>query len=101
MATDTVLIPHGLSEEEAIARLEGLIAGAEPMDYLEAVSFERDTTGYRFVGKVQGISVTGDVVIEAAVVKVRYRVPWAAQPLRKRTSGYIEDYLQQALAPRT
>ena len=98
MAGKPVLVPHSVSKDEALKRLSKLVANPKSAKHLDAVSFERADGGYRFAGKVKGVTVSGDLGVKESVVRVYYKLPFAAQPFRSTVDRYIHDYLKQILA---
>jgi hypothetical protein len=89
----SVVVPHRLTEDEALARVKGLL-GQLKAEHQREISDLRETwTDHRgeFAAKAMGFNVSGSVEVRPGEVRVEGDLPFAALPFK----GRIEEMIRQ------
>ena len=100
MPSMTIVIPHQLTPEEAMSRIQNLL-GEVKNDYGDRVSDLRETwtdTGGEFSFKAMGFSVSGTLRVKPGEVEMKGNYPLAAIPLKGKIESMIRDRATKLLA---
>ena len=98
MAELELEIAHGFSRNEALSKVERLLAAAaNGSDTLQDAVFTRDEQVFRFSGQVKGIKVSGDLSVADRAINVRVKLPLAARPFRKPAEKKIREFFERNL----
>lgn len=93
-------LEHDLPLEVAFTRLQRF-GDQMRANYAEQVSELEETWNddgtYEFSFKVMGMSVSGNMVTEAEIVRVKGSIPFAALPFRGQLENEIRERLKEAL----
>lgn len=99
MPSVKVSVPHGLSAQEALDRLQSYILKAKEM-YGDKVSNLREDwqeNVLEFGFSAMGMSTSGKVVFEEQFVHVESKVPLMALPFRGQIEEQIRSQISRAL----
>jgi hypothetical protein len=96
----TVIIPHNLAPEEALARIRGMLARlrARHADKISHVREDWSAEGGRFALTVMGMPVQGRIVVQAGQARVDGQLPFAAMFFQGRIEQAIREAAAEALA---
>jgi hypothetical protein len=87
-------IEHNLSQDEAVCRLERLLAAKDAEgSLLREIDYTREDDLFSFTGRVNGFTVSGEVVVFDRRVRILVSLPWAARPFRQHTNEYIREFI--------
>ncbi len=92
-------IEHALTRDEAISRLERLLAAKDAGDdLLRGLDFTRAGGRFSFSGKVKGFKLSGEMEVFDRGLRILVVLPWAARPFRKSANNHIRQYFAANLA---
>lgn len=96
MPKTNVTVDHNLGREEAMQRLQGMLASVKE-NYGDQVSdLEEHWTdkGGTFSFKAMGFKISGDLTVTDSAVSIDADFPWAAKPFQ----GTIETTIRERAA---
>ena len=108
MPKKNIVIPHKLTQEEALRRIKkGIEEGREKhadlvqqFNVTETWEWEGYTGTCIFSGKIAGknFSVSGTITVESEQVKITADVPWVAMPFKKKFENMLKEEMEELLA---
>jgi len=96
----TIVVPHELTQDEAMGRIKGLL-GEVKTDYGDKVTDLRESwSGNRgeFAFKAMGFSVSGTLDVKPGEVALNGSLPLAATPFKSKIESTIRTRATQLLA---
>jgi hypothetical protein len=93
-------VPHQLTQEEALSRIQGRIARIKAQYSGMVSDLAEDWDGYSgtFSGSARGFSVSGNLTVDPSVVTVKIALPLVALPLKGKIEARIRSELTTLLA---
>ncbi|CAA9561968.1 MAG: Putative polyhydroxyalkanoic acid system protein (PHA_gran_rgn) [uncultured Thermomicrobiales bacterium] len=97
-----IVVPHELSEEEALGRIKNLLSEMKTRYATSFSDLEERWSGNegRFSVKAMGFRVAGGVAVRPAEVAIDADLPMAATPFKGRVEQLIRSQAEQLLARR-
>lgn len=95
-----IVVPHRLSEDEALGRIKGLL-GELKREHAGAFTDLDETwtdTGGRFSMKAMGMSVAGELTVAPGQVVMNGDLPLAATPFKGRIEQMVRERMERLLA---
>ena len=95
-----VAIPHQLSRDEALRRIQKAIANAKDQNSDKIRGLQESWDGYTgtFSGKAMGYAAKGTLTVNPADVLVESDLPIFASPFKSRLEAAITEMLTRLLA---
>jgi len=96
----TIVVPHQLTQDEAIVRIKRLL-GEVKNDYGDKVTDLRETwhdTGGEFAFKAMGFNISGRLQVKPSEVELKGNLPLAALPFKSKIESTIRERATQLLA---
>ena len=95
-----VTVPHQLSQDEALQRIQRAIAQAKSQNPDKIRDLQDSWDGYvgAFSGKAMGYSATGTLTVNSPDVVVEGSIPVFASPFKGTIEVKIRDMLARLLA---
>jgi putative polyhydroxyalkanoic acid system protein len=92
----TVVVPHHLTQDEALARIKGLIERLKQQHGGEVSDLRENWNGYvgTFSGKSRGMSLSGTIAVRPHDVEVSGQLPLLASAFK----GQIEQRIRAGAA---
>jgi len=100
MPSMTIVVPHQLTQEEAMRRIQNLLAEVK-RDYGDRVSDLKETwsgNSGEFSFKAMGFSLSGRMDVTPGEVVMKGNYPLAAAPFKGKIESMIRDRAEQLLA---
>jgi hypothetical protein len=99
MPTMKLRVPHALSREKAVCRVQTLLEEsiADRGGEFDSIDLAWTNHSATFSCRARGITVTGSLDVAPDAVAVRAKIPLAALPLRGQVKGYLTHVLTRAL----
>ena len=97
----SIVVPHQLSQDEAMARIKNLL-GEVKADYGDKVTdLHESWSGHRgeFAFKAMGFAVSGALDVKPGEVSLNGSLPLAATPFKSKIESTIRTRATQLLAP--
>ena len=97
----SIVVPHQLSQDEAMARIKNLL-GEVKADYGDKVTDLRESwSGHRgeFAFKAMGFAVSGSLDVKPGEISLNGSLPLAATPFKSKIESTIRTRATQLLAP--
>ena len=93
-------VPHRLSEEEALTRIQTMLGDMKRQYATYFSDLEETWTGNdgRFSVKAMGFNVSGTIAVEPARVALNADLPLAATPFKGRIEQAIREEAERLLA---
>lgn len=100
MPTFNMKIPHQLTKEEVLRRVQGLL-GEMKNDFADRISnlceeWNGDTGTFSF--SVMGFSVSGTLIVTSSEVEISGKLPFAATFFKNKIESIIEERAKTLLA---
>ncbi|MCX6204945.1 MAG: polyhydroxyalkanoic acid system family protein [Bacteroidetes bacterium] len=100
MPSIEMIIPHNLSKEEALKRIQGLLekVKSEFSDSIKDLkeSWQGNTGKFSFF--VKGFSVSGTLTVENSLIELNGQIPFAAAFFKGKIKSTIEKEARELLA---
>jgi len=93
-------IPHSLEPQEAVRRIQSLIAGIK-VKFADKISDVREQwsgNDGEFAFKIMGFDVSGKIQIDDREVRIQSELPFAATPFKSRIQSTILEKAKELLA---
>ena len=100
MPSMTITVPHQLSEDEAMRRIQSLLSEVK-RDHGDRVSDLKETWSANhgeFSFKAMGFSLSGWIDVKPSEVVMKGNYPLAAMPFRGRIESMVRERAEQLLA---
>ncbi len=99
MPTIRVSIPHQLSQDEALKRIQRGIAQAKSQNPDKVRDLEESWNGYEgtFSAKAMGYSATASILVDPSEVTVESALPLIASPFKGKIEAALRDMLTRLL----
>ena len=100
MPSMKIVVPHSLSREEVMSRIQKLL-GEVKNDHGEKMTDLRETwtdSGGEFAFKAMGFSVSGTLAVTPGEVEMKGNFPFAAMPFKGRIETIIRERATKLLA---
>lgn len=100
MPSMKIEVPHQLSEDEAMRRIQNLLTDIK-RDYGDRVTdLEESWTGSggQFSFRAMGFSVSGTLRVTPGAVELTGDYPFAARPFKGKIEGMIRERAEQLLS---
>ena len=97
----SIVVPHALTQNEALTRIKDLLATVKT-DYGDKVTdLTESWSGNRadFAFKAMGMGVSGNLVVTSSQIELKGNLPFAALPFKGRIEETIRSRATQLLAP--
>ena len=96
----SIVVPHHLSEGEALERIKGLLGDLkrEHSGSFSDLKEEWSGSGGRFSVKAMGMSVTGGLAVSPGQVAMTGDLPLAATPFKGRIEQMVRERMERLLA---
>lgn len=100
MPNISVLVPHRLSQDEALNRIRNFIAQARIQFGDRMTITQEEWSGYlcTFAGSATGFNVAGNIVVSSTDVTVQSTLPGAAFFFKGRIEATLRNQLAQILS---
>jgi hypothetical protein len=100
MPSMTIVVPHTLTQEEAMRRIRGLLTDVKAQHGDRVTDLEERWSGDRgeFAFKAMGFAVSGSLVVRPSEVELKGSYPLAALPFKGRIEALIRERATQLLA---
>lgn len=99
MPKSTVSIDHSLGKEEALNRLQGMLAQVKENYGNQVSDLEENWTdnGGSFSFKAMGFKISGDLTVTDSKVMIDAEFPWAAKPFQSTIETTIRERAERLL----
>jgi hypothetical protein len=96
----SIVVPHHLTQEEAMARIKEKAASVRQtyQDQVAGASDSWDGNKLNFAFTAMGIQIQGNMVVEAQEVQIGVDVPMMAMMFRGPIERRVREELEQLLA---
>jgi hypothetical protein len=96
----TVVVPHQLTQDEALARIKGLIDRLKERHGDQVTDLHEAWDGYTgaFSGKSRGMRISGTIAVRPHDVEVSGQVPLLASAFKGQIEQRIRDGAAELLA---
>ncbi len=96
-------VPHELSQDEALSRVQGRIARIKAQYSGMVSDLKESWDGYAgtFSGSARGFSVSGNLTVDPSEVTVQIALPFVALPLKGQIEARIRSELTALLAQKS
>ena len=96
----SIVVPHQLTEAEALSRIQGLLADMKRQYATYFTDLQESWSGNegRFSVKAMGFNVSGTVAVEPSRVEINADLPFAATPFKGRIEQVIREQTERLLA---
>ena len=96
----SVVVPHRLSEEEALRRIKGLLADLKDQYADRFTDLQETWSGNDgwFSLKAMGFNVSGALSVKPSQVELTGDLPFAAMPFKGRIEQVIRERAERLLA---
>jgi Putative polyhydroxyalkanoic acid system protein (PHA_gran_rgn) len=96
----TVVVPHELTQDEALARIKGLIEQLKERHGSQVTDLHEHWNGYvgTFSGKSMGMTVSGTIAVRPHDIEVAGQLPLMAGAFKGQIEQRIREGAAQLLA---
>jgi hypothetical protein len=96
----SIVVPHHLTESEALSRIQGLLGDVKQQYATYFTDLHESWTGNdgTFSLKAMGFNVSGSVSVKPSQVEMRADLPLAATPFRGRIEQVMREETERLLA---
>jgi len=96
----TVVVPHNLTPDEALARIKGAVAQLKAEHQNQVSDLRESWTNNRgeFSARAMGFELSGNLQVRAGEVEVSGSLPFAALPFKGRAEAMVRQRLERLLA---
>jgi putative polyhydroxyalkanoic acid system protein len=95
-----VAVPHSLTAQEAVHRIQNLVSGikAKFADKVSDVKEQWSGNNADFSFKAMGFDIAGKVEVDDREVRIESSLPFAATPFKSRIESTIREKAAELLA---
>lgn len=99
MPKSTISIDHSLGKDEALRRLQGMLAQVKESYGNQVSDLEENWTddGGSFAFKAMGFKIGGDLMVTDSKVMIDATYPWAAKPFQSTIETTIRERADRLL----
>ncbi|HKZ64958.1 MAG TPA: polyhydroxyalkanoic acid system family protein [Chitinophagaceae bacterium] len=100
MAKLDIMIPHGLSPQEALTRIKGLLAKLqhEQKETIKDVSEKWNDNEGEFRFSAKGFDLSGKIKVEENLVSINAQLPFALSFFKGKISQVIKEKADELLS---
>lgn len=100
MPKTDITIPHSLGKNEALTRLQGMLASVKENYGSQVSDLQENWTGEggTFSFKAMGFKISGELIVADDDVRIDAEFPWAAKPFQSTIETTIRERAERLLA---